>query len=574
MDDPGVSLALGTSMQMSHVSRYRDLAILLARYGRRDFHLALDADEFMDAAAEGAAGTEPEVADRARAFVAALTEMGPTYVKFGQILSTRPDIVPQEYIDALESLQDDVQPFSYAEVETIVEAELGVRMSKAFESFEPVPIAAASLGQAHYAILRDGREVVVKVQRPGIREVIEKDLAVFEEIATVLEKYSDVGRKMNVLGSVHEARRTILAELDYVNEARNTELIRRNLAEFPEIHIPAVIADYSSDKVLTTELVRGTKVSKLSPLAMIEHDYAELAAVMTRAYLKQICVDGVWHSDPHPGNVFVRNDQLVLLDFGMTSRMSGEFQDDVIRLLVALTSNRGSEVAEICLRMGTAQPGFNRKKFVADISRLVTSHYDTDLRDANTGKLMMSVIGIANADEVQVPSELAMLAKTLLHLDSITRTLDPEFNPRDVIRDYSESLVTQKLRQKFHPRNFYSALLDTHQLAIDFPRRAREILDKTATGKLAFTMRLDQADDLLKGMHKIANRITVGLVIAAIIVGSSMLMDVPTRARLFGYPVLALVGYLTASAIGFYLIGSILMQDRNDRRKARSKLGE
>lgn len=561
-------------MQISHLPRYRDLALLFTRYGRRDFRLQLDTDTAIAPPPEEQGHVEEDVAKRAEAFAAALKEMGPTYVKFGQILSTRPDIVPQEYVDALESLQDDVEPFSFAEVERIVEGELQVRLSKAFEFFDSTPLAAASLGQVHRATMRDGREVVVKVQRPGIRDTILGDLAMFDDIAHFLDNHSAVAHKMNLSAMVQQARRTILNELNYLNEARNTEIIRRNLVDFPEIYIPAVVFDYSTDKVLTTELIQGKKVSKLSPLAMIEHDYVELAAVLTRAYLKQICVDGIWHSDPHPGNVFIRDDQLVLLDFGMTSRMSSEFQDDVIRLLVALTNNRGAEVAEICMKVGTTQDGFNRKRFVSDISELVTNYYDLDVSQTNTGRLMMNVIAIANTDEVQVPGELAMLAKTLLHLDAITRKLDPNFNPREVIRDYSESLVTQKIRQKFQPRNFYNALLDLNQLALDLPRRVREVVEKTAAGKMAFVVRLDQVDDLLKGMHKIANRITVGLVIAALIVGSSLMMRVPTRLSLFGYPILAILGFLAASAIGFYLVVSILMQDRADRIRARSKLGD
>lgn len=561
-------------LKAEHAGRYTELALLFTRYGRKDFTLQTRPGEVPSAPVEDAE-LAPDVVARARAFAETLKSMGPTLVKFGQILSTRPDIVPLEYIKVLEELQDSLEPFSFAEVETTIENELKVRLSKAFASFDATPIAAASLGQVHRATMRDGREVVVKVQRPGVREVIEKDLEVFAEIAEFLEAHSTVAHKMNVVATVSHVRNTLLAELDYRQEARNTEILRRNLSEFPEIHVPIVLHDLSTERVLTTEMISGRKVSKLSPLSVIEHDYVELAAVLTRAYLKQICVDGFWHSDPHPGNVFLREGddgmQIVLLDFGMTSRISGTFQDEVIRLLLGISTNRGQEVAETCIRLGTVQEGFDHDKFVNDISTFVTRYHDADLKQVNTGQMIFSVIAIANMNELQVPGELAMLAKTLLLLDAITRKLDPRFDAQKVIREYSENLISKKVAQKFHPRNFYTPLLDLNQLVIDLPRRTRDLLDQAVTGRLTFTMKLSQADDLLAGMQKIANRITIGLVIAALIVGSSLMMRVPSRVQLFGYPILAILGYVVASAIGLYVVISTLMKDRRDRDRAKAK---
>lgn len=557
---------------------YKDLLLLFTRYGRKDFRLSVAPEDFLEPATEQET-IEPDVKARAEAFADALRKMGPTYVKFGQLLSTRPDIVPHEYIMALESLQDALEPFSFADVERIVEEELGVRISKAFETFESTPLAAASLGQVHRAVLRDGREVVVKVQRPNVREQVRKDLEVFTEIAAELEKHTDLGRKMNLVGAIEQARLVMYSELNYLQEARNTEILRQNLASFPQIYIPAVIHDLTSPRVLTTELVKGKKVSKLTPLALIEGDYAGLAAVLTKAYLKQICVDGFWHSDPHPGNIFIRenpaddggNPQLVLLDFGMVSSLSAELQDEVIKLLLAISSNRGSEVADACVRMCEAQERFDPVKFTRDISTIVAAVQGISASEINTGQLLFSVINIANSNELKAPPELTMLAKTLLHLDAITRKLDPEFDPQRVIRDYAEQLISQKLAQKFNPRNFYPALLDLNQLVLDLPHRAREIVDLTAAGRLSFGIKLTQAEEFLAGMHKIANRITVGVVIAALLVSSSMMMRVPTTFTIFGYPGLAVFGYLLASAAGFYLVVSTILRDRKDQEKAKFK---
>ena len=559
-------------LQGKHLGRYRDLTLLLTRYGMKDFRIQPDPVDVLPEETEANKALEEDVKARSVAFAEKLKQMGPAYIKFGQLLSTRPDIVPPEYIVALEGLQDQIEPFPFAEVEQIVEGELKAKISKIFQDFETTPIAAASLGQVHKARLRDGREVVVKVQRPGVREAVRRDLEVFADIASTLEQHSSLGRKMNLVATVEQLRRTLLAELDYLQEAANGERLHQNLAEFEQIYLPTAISDLTTSRVLTTELVHGKKISRLSNLALVDHDYRALAEVLTRAYLKQICVDGIWHSDPHPGNVFLRDGQLVLLDFGMVGRVSSEFQDEVIKLLLGVTGNRGREVAETCIRIGKAQPGFDRDKFIRDIGTMVTQYHDIDFRRANTGQLIFQVIGIANANELQVPSELALMAKTLLNLDGITRKLDPDFDPQGAIQAYAEELIVMKVRQRLNPKNYYAALLDLNQLAIDLPGRSREILDQLANGRMAFRLQLDQADMFLKGMQRIANRITVGLIIAALLIASALMMRVPARFQIGGYPFLAVFGYLIAAAIALYLIVSILMSDREDRRKTRERL--
>lgn len=558
-------------MVTSRFGRYQDLAKLFFRYGRKDFHLDIRNPEDLLDEPHGEEVDEKGVTERAKAFVQQLKEMGPAYVKFGQLLSTRHDIVPPEYIRELEALQDDLEPFSFAEVEKIVEEELGVRLSKAFETFEAVPIAAASLGQVHRATLRDGRHVVVKVQRPDVHEMVTTDLEIFREMAETLDRWTSLGEKMELRRTVEQARKTMMQELNYELEANSIHIMRRNLAEFRDLYVPAVIDDYTTRRILTTEFIDGRKISKINPLAMVDHDYSRLAGAITRAYLKQICVDGIWHSDPHPGNIFIAGDRLVLLDFGMIGRIGSDMQDSITQLLLYVTENRGRDAAAVCLDMGTTRDGFERDQFERDIVDFVTTYHDADLERANTGQLIFAILSVSNRNHVQLPAELALLAKTLLHLDEITRTLDPDFNPRDVIRDYSERLISQKVAQKFQPRHFYGALLELNELALELPRRVRQIVDQVADGKITLQVQVNQLDSLLQGMQRIANRITVGVIVAALIIGSSLMMQVPTRTTLFGYPVLAMVGYLAASVIGVYLVASILIKDRRDRERARHR---
>jgi len=421
----------------------------------------------------------------------------------------------------------------------------------------------------HSAILRDGREVVVKVQRPKVREEVHKELDAFTDIAKTLEAHTDIGRKMNLLGAIEQAKITLNIELNYLQEAHNADILRHNLAAFPQIYVPEVIHDLTTSKVLTTEFVRGRKVSKLTSLQMIDHDYASLASVLTEAYLKQICVDGFWHSDPHPGNIFIRDvegrAEVVLLDFGMVSRIGREFQDEIIKLLLALSSNRGSEVADACVRVAQAEETFDATKFVHEIGTIVANFHDVDVQQINTGQLIFNIIAVASNNGLRVPSELAMLAKTLLNLDGITRKLDPTFDPQVVIRSYAERLMTQKLAQKFNPRNFYPALLDLNQLILDLPHRVREILDLTAASRLTFGVKLTQAEILLAGVHKVANRITVGVVIAALLLSSSIIMRYPSKEHF------AIIGYIIAAVAAVYLIVSTLVRDHKDEERAKAK---
>jgi predicted unusual protein kinase regulating ubiquinone biosynthesis (AarF/ABC1/UbiB family) len=288
-----------------------------------------------------------------------LEAMGPLFVKLGQLLSTRPDLLPQPYLDALARLHDNVEPVPYGEIETVVQEDLGVRMSKAFESFDPQPLASASLGQVHRATLRDGRPVVVKVQRPGIREVVLGDLDLLDDVAAALDRHSDLGRRHAFRELGEEFHKTLLRELDYRREAGNLKTLGANLASFERILVPQPVEDYTTSRVLTMDHVRGKKVTELHPIRRIELDGPGLAEDLCRAYLQQILVDGFFHADPHPGNVFVTDDErLALLDLGMVARLDPERRHALLRLVLAVSEGRGRDAAEIGAELGTRLEDF------------------------------------------------------------------------------------------------------------------------------------------------------------------------------------------------------------------------
>jgi len=352
---------MALSLKTDHLARYKDIVLLLVKYGRSDLvkHAGLS-----DAVSESEASTPVGQQALPEQLAADLERLGPTYVKLGQLLSTRADLLPPAFLEALTRLQDKVEPFPFADVEAIVTAELGVKISKAFVEFEKTPVAAASLGQVHRAVLRTGRPVAVKVQRPGIQERILKDLEVLEEIAEAADEHTEAGRKFGFTGMLQEFRKTLLRELDYRQESRNLETLAQNLAEFDRIVVPAPVEDYTTSRVLTTEYVRGQKVTSLHPVVQLDLDGEVLAEQLFRAYLKQILVDGFVHADPHPGNVFLTEDnRIALLDLGMVARVTPSMQEKLLQVLIAISEGRGDEAAATGLKIGRPMAGFDELEY-------------------------------------------------------------------------------------------------------------------------------------------------------------------------------------------------------------------
>src|SRR3954469_3103008 len=332
------------SLKPQHLGRYRDIARLLVKHGRSDLVRQAGLGDALDDVEDADTATKAD----AKELATDLEAMGPTFVKLGQLLSTRADLLPQVYLDALSRLQDRAEPFSFAEVERIVEDELGVRISRAFEEFDHEPLAAASLGQVHRAVLRDGRPVAVKVQRPNIRGRIREDMEAIEEIAEFVDAHTDAGRRFGFHGMVVEFRKSLLAELDYRREAANLRTLCQDLQRYDRLVVPQPVEDYSTAVVLTMDYLPGRKVTELGPLAQMEMDAGVLADQLFRGYLDQILVHGFFHADPHPGNVLLTDDgRLALLDLGMVARVTPDLQDDLIKLLLAISEGQGKDAAAV-----------------------------------------------------------------------------------------------------------------------------------------------------------------------------------------------------------------------------------
>src|SRR3982751_21140 len=578
---------------------------LFTNYGLRDFAnrqglLALENGLDDDTSIEGDART------KAKAFRDRLVELGPAYIKLGQVLSTRPDLLPQPYIDELEHLQDDVPPMRFDAVESTIEEELHARISKLFASFEEQPLGSASLGQVHAAELRDGRSVVVKVQRPNLREQLADDIEFFRELATFLTEHTSAGGRIDLVGVVQQVERALVDELDYRTEARNAASFRKTLAQFPHILIPRVIDAYTTHRVLTTERIKGVKIDEIPPISRIEYDFAGLADEFARAYLQQITGQGHFHADPHPGNVFIvlpgrdnprtpsesvaddrrqevragataltqsENDakagaapapsrdepKLALIDFGMTAHLTGTMRDRVVRLLLAMAENNGDAAAETLIEMGEAPEDFNRRAYIRDIAELIAKHTNQTVEETPAGVVLYEMITIAFREGLKLPAELTLLAKALFNLDAVTRSLDPSFNPSQSIREYTSEIANKRAQRDMSPRVLFQMASETSDLVRALPHRLDVITQKLVSDDFAFRVEAPQLGSLLLGLEKVANRIFTGLVLGGLLVASGDMMAYP--------PSLALIGFLIAGILGLWMVFAILVQDRRSRKR-------
>ena len=551
------------SLKPHHLKRYKDIAMLFLKYGNSDLaeelELADGGDERKPEPPKPGQPAPEELADD-------LEKMGPTFIKFGQLLSSRADLLPEPFLKALTRLQDKVKPFPHAQVEEIIASELGIRISKAFSRFEEKHLAAASLGQVHRAALRDGRPVVVKVQRPEIRKQIAEDFEVLEEIASFFDEHTDIGRRYRFGKLLAEIKSSILQELDYQLEASNLTTLANNLREFPHILVSLPVLDYSSRSVLTMDYVSGIKITSLSPIAQMDINGDVLAEELFRPYLKQVLIDGFFHADPHPGNVFLTDDgRIALLDLGMTGRLNSNMQENLLRLLLSISD--GDEAVKIVLRISETADDFDEAEFTKKATEFVSEQRNQTLNRQDVGKALMAVARTAAQTGLYVPTELTLLGKTLLQLEEIGKSLCPNFNTNaSVRRNVAENMAT-RMRKGATPGHLFASLMEMKDFVGGLPKRVNKILDAVGNSELEVNVKTPDARHLLNGFEKIANRVTIGILLAALIVGAALMMRISSSFQIFGYPGIAMICFLIATGGSGWLIIGILWKDYKDKRK-------
>ena len=544
--------------------RYSEIASTFVRHGLS----ALVAESGL-ARYAGRARVSPAARARSRGeqLRLALEELGPTFVKLGQFLSTRPDLLPPDVLRELAVLQDEVPPFPAQQAVAIIEQDLGAALGGVFSHFEMTPAASASLGQVHHARLLTGEEVAVKVQRPGILEPLETDLAILHRTAHFLQERSRLSASFDFTGTAEQFERSIREELDYHQEESNVAAIRDNLASFECLHIPTPYPRFSSRRVLTLERIFGHKLTQLPPTVAPER-LRLLAREFIKAYLKQVGVDGLFHSDPHPGNVWIDDQgRLVLLDFGMVARLDESDRERFIRLLAAFAEGNGERVAAVLLELSPTSMLADTADFRREIVALVARQQTAAVEAGHFGRSLLEMTQAAYRNGVRLPSTATMLGKALLNADGVAYLLDPELQPVEVIRDYMTQLAASRAKAFFSRARLVRLVTDTADLLLDLPSRLNRLGTRLSDEGLRVSVEVDDLSEVLIHMRKIANRITFGLVNGAIIVGSALVAQIPAGPTLAGYPAVATAGFLIAAIMGFYMLIDILLTDRPVRKR-------
>lgn len=467
----------------------------------------------------------------AEGFANALEELGPTFIKLGQLLSTRPDLVPREYIQALARLQDTVAPVPGDKIVEIIESDLGAPLSELFQSFDRKPLATASMAQVHRAILPDGTEVAVKVQRPGVRQRIEIDIEVLHEMAHYAEKYTSFGSRYGLGQMVRELEQSLNQELDFRQEAENTRLIGQQIADFPHLTTPTVYPEHTSARVLTLSFIRGRHLVDVSGDELRALDSRIIAKDLLTAYLKQIVLDGIFHCDPHPGNIFLAEDgRLALMDFGMVGRFDAGQKDNIILLLLAFSERQGERVAETYLEMVEIPKGFDRRGFTQDVCGLVSRYHDMSGGRMALGTALLDLTRLAYAHRTPVPTAMTLLGKAMLNLDGAVRVLSPELDPVQLIRDYMLEVMQKRVLAQLSPGRVFEWVIDMKHLVENTPRRTDMILNKLANDQLTVRLEVDRLDEATQSLNRAANRLSLGMIAGSLIIAGGYVLGSLVRS--------------------------------------------
>jgi len=547
-----------------HIKRYREIVHVLARHGFGNLidqlelvpYLSLPRRLFRGATA-GPRLTAPE---RMRL---AIEELGPTFIKFGQIMSTRPDLIPPRYIAQLVRLQDTVPPDPWEAVKEQIEKELGGSLDGLFASFEVEPVAAASLSQVHQAALPGGEEVVVKVQRPDVERTVEVDLEILFDLAHLIQERTPLGEIYELVEIAEEFAFTLRNEMDYRREGHNADRFRRNFADEPALYIPKVYWDYTTQRVLTLERISGIKIDDVAALDAADVDRRQVARSAARIVIKEVLEDGFFHADPHTGNFFVMDEAVIgAMDFGMVGHLDQRDRENLVRLYIVSVQLDTEGIVEQLIKMGAASRDVDRTGLQRDIGRLLTKYQGLPLKEIRAREVIEEAMPIAFRYHLRLPSQLWLLGKTLAMMEGVGLQLDPDLDILAVSQPYVRRFLWQTVAPQTWGRRLLKSGGDWGELLAELPRRVPRLIDQLEEGDLQITLRLREIEAFLTRLDRVGNRLAISVLLAAFIVSLALLMPSFLGGRQGWIFWLIALGFVAASVLGLWLLLSIWRSGR------------
>ena len=545
--------------QIANLGRFKDIVVILVKYGFDDLvqRLDLGATPFIKKIHK--AGQELDTYERIRL---ALEDLGPTFIKFGQVMSLRPDLLPRPLIKELVKLQDEVAPVPVEIIHETVEKSLQRPLKDLFSVFDDKPLGAASLAQVHRGVLKkEGTIVSIKVQRPGIQKKVEKDLHILESVAEQLHERSEELRFYDLPNLVRVTRRNLLREMDFTREARHMRIARSFLAEDSNIRIPTVYTEYCTPRLLVTEFIQGTKLKDLDPDRL--EDPKALARQGLGAAIKQILDDGFFHADPHPGNLLVTPEgNLCLLDWGIVGRLTERDRYELIDLIKAVVDKDSKALMDTLLVMTNGQSTINRRSLERQLLEILDSYHAVPVKELNIGHLLMDVTALLRQHRLALPTDLVIMIKTMITAEGTARHIYPGLNIILEAEDYVKRLARQRYKSGPIWRNVRAAVKEFFALQRQLPRRVAQITEKIERGELRIHFEHENLGGLRNTLENTSNRLTFGIIIAAMIIASSMIITTGVGPLLFGFPALGVVGYMISGVLGLWLIWNIIRTKR------------
>ncbi|MCD6526587.1 MAG: AarF/ABC1/UbiB kinase family protein [Desulfuromonas sp.] len=493
----------------------------------------------------------------------ALEQLGPTFIKFGQLLSSRPDILSAEYITELNKLQDEVPPVDRAEIEQQLLKELGDSPSSLFCQFSPQPVAAASIAQVHRAKLTDGTPVAIKIRRPGIEKTIATDLDILQGLANLFEKHGGEEQLFSPTEIIKEFRHTIYRELDFTKEGHNLVRFKDYFEDNPSISVPDVFWELSTDAVLTMEFIDGAKISDISQLTQAGHDLKKIARNGAQAFFDQVFIHGLFHGDPHPGNVLVKaNGEICFLDLGMVGHIDEDLRHQLTSLLFGIFKRDSDLLLSVMLKSRDRSKEINISALKRELSEFIDDYYQVPLEHINSFKLINEFVGLMRRHHIRFPSDLMLLAKALVTIEGIARQLDPSFNLIEQLQPTATALLQHRLSASNLGKEASQILRSYTDVAKALPDEIKELLLRINSNNFKIDLEHRGLERLITDLDKSSNRLSFSFLIGSLIIGSSLIMQTDSGPDLFGFPALGLLGYTIAAALGLWLAFGILRSGR------------